>query len=189
MHSNIYIALIHYPVYNKHHDIVTSSISTSSIHDISRTCKTFGIKNFYIITPLIKQQDLIRTIVDHWRYGYGATYNPTRGEALEVISIVDTLDDCLNIIKSTESKEPQIVVTGAKEKVKCIEYEELREMIVNSTDTNPILLLFGTGWGMEDTIFYSADFSLKPIIGQGNYNHLSVRAAVSIILDRLLRDS
>ena len=188
MCSNIYVALVHYPVYNKYHDIVTSSISTSSIHDISRTCKTFGIKNLFIITPLVKQLDLIRTIINHWRYGYGATYNPTRGEALEVISIADTLDDCLNTIKLIELKEPQIVVTGAKEKVKCIEYDELRENIKNPVINNPILLLFGTGWGMEDSIFYNADLSLKPIIGQGNYNHLSVRAAVSIILDRLLRD-
>jgi hypothetical protein len=31
-----------------------------------------------------------------------------------------------------------------------------------------------------------ADYILEPIYGPGEYNHLSVRSAVAIILDRLL---
>ncbi|MGA1868687.1 MAG: RNA methyltransferase [bacterium] len=188
MSSKVYIALIHYPVYNKSREIIASSISTSSIHDIARTCKTFGVKNFFIITPLLRQQKLIETIINHWRQGYGATYNPTRGVALETIYIINTLEDCIHRIKTVESQSPKIVVTGAQAKVKCIEYDYFREMLHTSMSTTPILLLFGTGWGMEDSIFLKADLCLKPIKGQGNYNHLSVRAAVSIILDRLLAE-
>ena len=50
----------------------------------------------------------------------------------------------------------------------------------------PILLLFGTGWGLEKNILNEADYVLDPIEGFGEYNHLPVRAAVAIILDRLI---
>ena len=50
----------------------------------------------------------------------------------------------------------------------------------------PILLLFGTGWGLEKSILNEADYVLDPIGGIGEYNHLPVRAAIAIVLDRLL---
>jgi hypothetical protein len=48
--------------------------------------------------------------------------------------------------------------------------------------------LFGTGWGLTEELFDRADFILEPIKGSGDYNHLSVRTAAAIILDRLLGD-
>ncbi|HLO26270.1 MAG TPA: RNA methyltransferase, partial [Geobacteraceae bacterium] len=54
--------------------------------------------------------------------------------------------------------------------------------------SQPYLLLLGTGWGLADEIFSRADFVLAPIKGQGDYNHLSVRSAAAILLDRLLGD-
>jgi len=50
----------------------------------------------------------------------------------------------------------------------------------------PILLLFGTGWGLEKNIIKEADYVLDPVEGVGEYNHLPVRAAIAIILDRLI---
>ena len=53
-------------------------------------------------------------------------------------------------------------------------------------DSNqPYLLIFGTGWGLTETVFSRADVVLEPVRGPGSYNHLSVRSAVAIILDRL----
>ncbi len=49
----------------------------------------------------------------------------------------------------------------------------------------PLFLLFGTGWGLTQEVKDSSDYVLAPIEGKG-YNHLSVRSAVAIILDRLL---
>ena len=48
-----------------------------------------------------------------------------------------------------------------------------------------ILLLFGTGWGLTVEVLGQADMVLEPIRGVGDYNHLSVRAAAAVILDRL----
>jgi hypothetical protein len=57
-------------------------------------------------------------------------------------------------------------------------------------DNKPILLLFGTGWGLSDSLTNEADFKLEPIFGKAldGYNHLSVRSAVAIYCDRLRRN-
>jgi len=47
------------------------------------------------------------------------------------------------------------------------------------------LILLGTGWGMPEELVSSCDYILEPILGPGDYNHLSVRNAAAIILDRL----
>ena len=50
----------------------------------------------------------------------------------------------------------------------------------------PSLLVFGTGWGLEKNLIQNADHVLLPIEGINGFNHLPVRAAIAIILDRLL---
>ncbi|MBW1897630.1 MAG: RNA methyltransferase, partial [Deltaproteobacteria bacterium] len=67
-----------------------------------------------------------------------------------------------------------------------IGFQGLRKMLESGT---PHVLLFGTAWGLSDDFLEKADFILDPIMGDADYNHLSVRSAVSIILDRLKGDS
>ena len=52
----------------------------------------------------------------------------------------------------------------------------------------PVLLLFGTSWGMPESLLAGADGRLEPVVAQADtgYNHLSVRSACAILLDRLL---
>jgi hypothetical protein len=52
----------------------------------------------------------------------------------------------------------------------------------------PVLVLFGTGWGLSPALIDDADVRIEPIRARGEtgYNHLSVRAACAITLDRLL---
>jgi hypothetical protein len=50
----------------------------------------------------------------------------------------------------------------------------------------PHLLVFGTAWGLAEAFISEADYILEPITGSPDYNHLSVRTAAGIILDRLL---
>jgi len=52
--------------------------------------------------------------------------------------------------------------------------------------TQPFLIVFGTGWGLTESILAQSDYVLEPIEGGTDYNHLSVRAAAAIIMDRLL---
>ena len=49
----------------------------------------------------------------------------------------------------------------------------------------PLLVLFGTGWGLTEEVIGRADHLLPAITGIGTYNHLSVRTAAGIILDRV----
>lgn len=56
---------------------------------------------------------------------------------------------------------------------------------IHSEDT-PIFILFGTGFGMTKEMMKKFDYIVEPIYGAGTYNHLCVRSAVAIILDRLL---
>jgi hypothetical protein len=50
------------------------------------------------------------------------------------------------------------------------------------------LILLGTGWGLAPDVLGDAEVFLAPIGGANpsGYNHLSVRAACAIVLDRLL---
>jgi hypothetical protein len=52
--------------------------------------------------------------------------------------------------------------------------------------TRPYLILLGTGWGLTETVFSQSDYVLEAVAGDSDYNHLSVRSAAAIILDRLI---
>ena len=80
-------------------------------------------------------------------------------------------------------KKPVIVATSAKKFPESVGFQYLRKEIKKE---EPILLLFGTGWGLEKSILTEADYVLDPVEGVGEYNHLPVRAAIAIILDRLV---
>ena len=109
----LYIALLHYPVYNKEGKVVTTAIANMDIHDIARVAKTYGVQNFFVINPLSAQQDLARKIINHWRKGYGAVFNPSRKEAFELVRIKSCLDEVIVDIATQTGCMPQIIVTGA----------------------------------------------------------------------------
>ncbi|MGA1875468.1 MAG: RNA methyltransferase [bacterium] len=184
--STISLGLLHFPVYNKNKAVVVASITTSSLHDISRTAKTFGIDNFYIITPLQSQQRLVERLKSHWQIGYGAQYNPTRRDALQNVFIMNYLGECLQDLKEKYGQDPVTVVTSARLRKKSMTYADLREEMHRRR--RPYVIIFGTGWGIEESLLDSMDICLEPIYGFGGYNHLSVRAAVAITLDRLINE-
>ncbi len=88
-------------------------------------------------------------------------------------------------IEKKEGEKPQTIVTDARPTDNMIGFAELRELIFKEP-TRPYLILFGTGWGLAREIMDQADYTLKPVSGYTNYNHLSVRSAAAVILDRLL---
>lgn len=181
--ANLAIALLHYPVYNKHREVVTTALTNLDVHDIARSARTYGVDRFYIVTPSAEQRNLARRITGHWQEGWGASYNPDRKEALEIIRICDDLDSAVSDFQSGFSKPVKTVITGAAAWPDSIAISDLKLLL--ATPDNPFLLLFGTGWGLTKECFESADYILQPIEGAGSYNHLSVRSAVAIMLDRL----
>jgi len=183
VHTNIDIALVHFPVYNKSGDIVTSSVTTLDVHDISRICRTYAVGTFYVVTPLETQQKLVSRMMEHWLKGYGSEYNPTRKEALLGTQVVNVLDEAVADVTQRRGKKPRMVIPDAKRFPQSRSYQEVRTAF---NEDYPHLLVFGTGWGLEKGIVERADIILAPIDGLSGYNHLPVRAAIAIILDRLL---
>lgn len=184
MRDKIFLGLVHYPVYNKNQEIVATSVTNFDIHDISRSCRTYDINKYYIITPVSSQIELTSKIMGYWQIGDGISHNKDRNVAFENTKIAKSIEDALEDIKKITGKEPKIITTSARIFDNSISYKDMSELI--KTIDYPILLLFGTGFGLTDEIMDSSYKILEPIRGNTKYNHLSVRSAVSIILDRLL---
>ena len=179
---NLYVVLTHYPVMNKSGDIITSAVTNLDLHDISRAAKTYGVKSFYVATPLKDQQILAQRIIAHWTDGAGATLNPTRCRALKTIKVIDSIAGAVEDIAGIEKEFPKTVATSARKYPSSISYQKLRTIL---DDGMPHLLIFGTAWGLTDQFIAQADYVLEPIGGDSDYNHLSVRSAAAIIFDRL----
>jgi len=180
---SFYIGLLHYPVYNRGGEIIASAITNLDLHDLGRLAKTYGARRLYVINPLTDQQDLAKRICRHWVSGYGALYNKDRQEAMSLISVVSTLEACMAEIKDSEGEIPILMATDAgKGKRKRVNYTLAREIVASN---RVVMILFGTGWGIAKEFIRKADYCLEPIIGVSNYNHLSVRTAAAITLDRL----
>lgn len=182
--SNVSIALVHYPVYDKNRQVVATAVTNLDLHDIARAARTFGLFRYYVVTPVAEQRELAERIGRHWREGWGATYNVKRKAALEIMTVVDSLESALGEIERTFGKPAKVVATGAGERTGSVPAAVLAEMVKDRSQH--YLLLLGTGWGLVDEVFASADVVLAPIRGLDGYNHLSVRSAAAILLDRLL---
>lgn len=179
----VWLSLVHYPVYNKKAEVVNTSVTNLDIHDIARAAATFGLSGYYLVQPAPAQQELIGSLLKHWQYGFGARYNPDRHRALSAIKLIDSIEAAVADIEAQCGEKPEIIVTSAKPHDNMKGYAKMREIIEQSD--KPYLLMFGTGWGLTDEVMAAADHILRPIYGVDDYNHLSVRSAVSIILDRL----
>jgi len=185
MGSNIYIGLVHHPIYDKRKEVVATAVTNFDIHDIARCARTFGVGGFFIITPLESQIQLVERVIRHWVEGNGAVYNPSRKESLSLVRVTRTIDEADREISNLWERKVRRVATGAARHPKSIGFEMLRKLIGDRN--TPFFMLFGTGWGLTQEVKDSSDYVLAPIEGKG-YNHLSVRSAVAIILDRLLSE-
>ena len=183
MHT-LHLALIHHPVLNKRGDIISSAVTNLDLHDISRLARTYGIGSFYVVTPLQDQQRLVKQLIDHWIRGAGGSYNPKRKQALEGISVRNTLEEVQSELAAGRTDEADLltIATSARRHHRSIGTDRLRQWI---REEHPCLLMLGTAWGLADSVLEQADHILEPIRGRSDYNHLSVRSAAAIILDRL----
>lgn len=180
---NLYLVLVHYPVVNKNGDVIASAVTNLDLHDIARAAKTYGVKGFFVATRLADQIELTKRIVGHWTNGAGADYNPARRKALELIRAKESIEDVVSHIDAEEGVRPKTIATCARKFDTAISYEKMRGLIGNG---KPHLLVFGTAWGLAEETIRQADYILEPVAGNTDYNHLSVRSAASIILDRLV---
>ncbi len=181
--NTVAIALVHHPVVNKIGEIIGSAVTNLDLHDIARVSRTYGLSKYYITTPYEDQKKLVQEILDHWQTGHGSTHNPARKEALSIVAVRHSIDEVIAELEKQHGSKPLLIATTAKTTSKTLGYEAVQEKIREKT---PILMLFGTAHGLSQEVIDRVDHVLPPITGGTDYNHLPVRAAAAIIIDRLL---
>jgi hypothetical protein len=180
--ANVTVALVHHPVVDKNGQTIAAAVTSLDLHDIARACRTFGVGAFYVVTPHTDQQELVRQIIVHWVTGVGAQYNPDRQSALELIRLKATFAEVMEECRNAAGRKPCSVVTSARMESSDLTCPELKRIV---QEDRPVVLVFGTAWGLAPEVVRDADYRLAPISGPGQYNHLAVRSAVAIILDRI----
>ena len=140
------------------------------------------MQSFYVVTPFADQQQLVREIVEHWTTGHGGNNNPDRCEAFSLVRLVDSVADAIDDSTRFFGERPLVLATSARRQENTIDVGTLAG---EQKKNRPLLLLLGTSWGLAPEIVRQSDHTLEPLMASGSYNHLSVRAAAAIILDRL----
>jgi hypothetical protein len=183
----VHVALVHHPVCDRAGKTVTTSVTNLDIHDIARAARTYGVRQYFLVTPIEAQRMLVERIVSHWKTGASAERIPERGQALSLVSVVSTVQDAKDAIESALGQPPFVVATAARALGRpTLPFAEARARIEGAEPDRPWLLLFGTGWGLAGEVLDGVDALLPPLSGPSDYNHLSVRAAAAIVMDRLL---
>lgn len=162
-----------------------SSVTSIDVHDIARSARTFGVRHYFVVTELLDQQAIVNRLLYFWQDGAGVTYRESRHEALKEVSCIARLQAVIEEIEQREGKRPLVIVTSAKEvaEQKNITYYDQERVWA---EKRPVLILFGTAHGLGPSIIDQCDYVLTPIEGFSSFNHLSVRSAAAIVLDRWL---
>ncbi len=181
--SELHIGLVHYPIFNKNKSIVATTITHFDVHDIARTCRSYGVTKFHLIHPSIEQLMFVARLKEHWAVGAGGKKNPLRAEAMKIVATACSIEE----IKQQERIDVTYA-TSAKvhPSFKTEPFEVVRKTVKSSKKT---LILFGTGSGLVDDVFKQCQAIVEPIVGfeSSDFRHLSVRTAVAIVLDRVHR--
>ena len=178
-----YVMEVHYPVLDKRGEKSSTAITGMDLHDIARACRTYGIKKYLLVTPIAQQREMAKRIAGHWTSGWGADYNPDRREAFSTLKIFASVQKAIAWAEEKEKKPVFKIATTAKRHAGAQHWLTLKREILRR-DHSP-LIIFGTGWGLHDEVMETADAVMTPICGgKDGWNHLSVRSAVSITLDR-----
>lgn len=174
------VALVHAPVLDRRGDRVVSAVTNLDLHDIARSARTYGAQRFYVVTPAQEQVALVARIVRHWCQGHGAAYHADRAEALRLIETAPSLEVAVTAWEEELDRSVRPILTSAA-RHDGISFAACRQLRAE----HPLLLVLGTGWGLAPEIFDQGWTVLEPVCADADYNHLSVRAAAAIILDRL----
>ena len=157
--SNLYLGLVHYPILNRHKEEVQTSVTNLDIHDIARSASTYGVKEYFIITPDQSQHEYINKVISFWKSETGIAYNADRSRALSIITLEDSIELSIKKITTQEAMQPIVITTTARNMDKQISFEKISNLIQAN---QPVLLLFGTGHGLTDSVHNAADYILEP---------------------------
>jgi hypothetical protein len=181
------VALLHHPVLDRQGTVATTTITSLDVHDLARSARTYGLPALYVVHPLPSQRELCARILKHWLAGPGGRRIPDRAAALAGVVLVDSVGEARAALADATSGPVELWTTAARPRGgETCSHAAARALL--ATAGPAVLLCFGTGWGLAPEVIDRADVRLAPIVGRAacGYNHLSVRAACAITLDRLL---
>ena len=112
-------------------ELVTTSVTNMDIHDISRSCRTYGVKGYFLVTPIEDQHELVGRIVSHWRTEKSKQYHPDRVEAVSLVEMAHDFEEVKAAIraKHPESEgwqQPEVVMTDASPFPNYVSYADYR---------------------------------------------------------------
>jgi len=171
------VALLHYPVLNRKGERSTTAVTSIDIHDFVRTCAMFDVAPVYIVHPAEGMHALVSDIAGYWLEGSGGERNPERTKSIRSMKLVKSLDEVL------ADGEYQLWYTSATPPA-----GSMKEVGKLPETKGKHLIVFGTGWGLDQSALPKPNGWLSPIEGIGMVRHLSVRAALAIYLDRLTQN-
>ena len=180
MEPKVTVALIHHPVLDRRGEEITSTVDHFDVMDGSRLSLTYPIWRFYVVNHVPAQRALVERLIEHGNKA--ASRDEARGSFSKTIWAPD-LDTVIAEHEDELGQPPTVVATSAKASARSIGAPALRRRIAGG---EPILLLFGKAWGLAPCLLDSTPLRLRPVDGGTGFNHLSVRSAMAIVIDRLL---
>jgi hypothetical protein len=188
--QKLVVVLLHYPVTNRAGEPVTTAVTNMDIHDISRTCRTYEVDHFFLVNPLPEQAEIVNGILEYWRKDRSKEWHPDRYEALSRTTLVSTFQDVKEALKQLyPGLRVEIAMPDARPIPNQETYEMTKARWQSESKPGVKVIVLGTGGGVSEQFYQEVNTYLAPIygpMGLDGYNHLSVRAAAAIILDRLL---
>ena len=182
--NQIHLALRHDGVTDRNGRPINSSVTQVDVHDFCRLTLTYGLAGFHCVTPLPAQHQITQNIIGFWRSDVGKRYNPDREQALTRLQLHQSFDELETALTTDAGEKPLFLGTSARPQRKSFDFDQVYNTISGSG--RQVVIQFGTAWGLSEAQLNRCDWVLPPINGYDGYNHLSVRCAAAILLDRFL---
>jgi tRNA (guanine37-N1)-methyltransferase len=197
--ARTYLVLAHHPVLDQGGGVTTSGVTNLDLHDIARAALTFGLGGFFATTPIELQRERIAGIAATWQDETRRRSADHRSRAVAAVETRGSIDEVVAELAERHGARPLLVATSAQrgqgphlEGVRGVHGGAIPRIGFGALSARlaaepprPVVLLFGTGWGLADEALRTCDWLLAPVSGRPEFNHLSVRSAAACILDRL----
>jgi hypothetical protein len=181
--SRLWVALVHHPVLDRDGSVVTTSVTNLDVHDLARSARTYGAGGLIIVTPIAAQRRIVDRIVEYWNEPEHAARIPGRRQALALVRTAPSVEHARQM--AGDGGPVELLGTTARPDGDRVTARAVRTWLLD--EAGPVrLLLLGTGWGLAPELLEACDAVVAPIEGHPDYNHMSVRSAAAVILDRIL---
>jgi len=130
---------------NRLGEVVATAVTNMDLHDISRSCRTYDIRKYYIVTPVEEQHKVVGRILSHWQSEQNEKWHPDRFEALSRTKLVRDFEEVKNEIFKAHGEYPEVVLTDARPKPNSVTYSDYRSELGDPKRLKPTLIVFGTG--------------------------------------------